>query len=133
MVWLIGHPEVAFSDPSVFNTVVTFVPATPLAANTLIQATLATGVLSNLLGPFSVNFTTCACVCRSTSPYEIMASESGGMIASGLDRTDGKRLCQWQLSASPGQILSLSLVILEIATHAASSRSSPVLALLELN
>jgi hypothetical protein len=76
--------------------------------------------MNNFLGPFSVNFTTCACICRSTAPYQIEASASGGLIASGLDRTAGTRLCQWQLTAPPGQLLSLSLVNLDIRSTSGS-------------
>lgn len=91
------------------GTVVVITPITPLPPSATISATVATGVIKNHLGPFALSFDTCDCVCRSNSPYEIQASDDVGHISSGVDWSAGSRLCQWQLTAPPGRILSVSL------------------------
>jgi len=99
---------------TIMGRMVTITPARPLPASSTIMATVATGVVKNHLGLFALNFTTCDCVCRSNSPYEIDAGNSVGHISSGIDRTAGSRLCQWQLTAPPGRVVSISLINLYI-------------------
>lgn len=113
-----GKPEVNFGSNLTMGAVITFVPYVPLAGSTLVQATFATGVMDNFLGPYIFNFTTCECVCRSTSPFQIEAGDEVGYISSGLDRTAGSRLCKWQLTSPPGRVLSLSLSSFDIPSTA---------------
>jgi hypothetical protein len=91
---------------------ITITPVAPLFASSLITVTLATGVVANLVGPVQVNFTTCDCICYAARPYEI-ASDDFGAVSSGIDR-GGARTCQWSVSASPGTMLSLSVLALDI-------------------
>ena len=91
--------------------VVTITPTRLLPASATVMATFGTGVVKNHLVPFALNFDTCDCVCRSNSPYEIEAGDSVGYVSSGIDRTVGSRLCQWQLTAPPGRVMSISLVM----------------------
>jgi hypothetical protein len=110
-----GHPEVQFLNDHSNHTVtalgrtVVITPTLPLPGSTTINAHFATGVVKNHLGPFAFNFSTCDCVCRTESPYQIQAGDDVGFISSGVDRTAGSRLCQWQLTGPPGRIMSLSL------------------------
>ena len=112
-----GHLEVHWGNDhsnhslTAMGRVITITPTRPLPASSTVMATFGTGVVKNHLVPYALNFDTCDCVCRSNSPYEIEAGDSVGYISSGIDRTFGSRLCQWQLTAPPGRVMSISLVM----------------------
>lgn len=103
-----GVPEVALA-----GNVVTITPVVPLPASQLVTVTVSSGVIANLEA-FSLSFTTCSCVCTSSSPYEVQADRVG-TISSGVDLS-GPRTCQWRLLSDPGSMISLSIQQLHIPT-----------------